>query len=460
MSERKIAHIYQKLISGQESAILGPYKARLACLERFESMIRENEQAFLQALSEDLGKPELEGVITETQFVLNEIKHAKKSLKKWMKRKRVSSSFLQFPSRAYIRPEPLGTVLIISPWNYPFQLLLSPLVGAIAGGNTALLKPSEVAIKTSEAMAKFVPKYFKEDEVDVVEGGVAETKELLSLQFQHIFYTGNSMVGRIVMEAASKHLCPVTLELGGKSPCYVDKEVNQELAAKRIIWGKLLNSGQTCVAPDYLLVDAGIAEDFLDKLKEAIVDLYGRDPLNNNDYGKIINKRHFERLLTYLQETRIIWGGESSEELCKIAPTLVEAQPNSLIMNEEIFGPILPIIVVNSFEEGLSLIRRHKDPLAAYLFSQNKVLIERFESEVSAGGMCINDCIVHLTADSLPFGGRGNSGMGAYHGHESFKTFSHYKSIMKRGSIDLPLRYPPFSSFKLKVIKFLLELFG
>lgn len=436
------------------------YKQRCHHLKQLRYLIVENEVAILKALKEDLGKGEFEGVIGETLFVVKEIDHTLKRLKKWMKKKRVGSPILQFPARSYIVSEPLGVVLVISPWNYPFQLLISPLVGALAAGNTAILKPSEVSVSTSKIIAELVPKYFKSDVVGVVEGAVPETQTLLDLPFHHIFYTGNSHVGRIVMEKAAKHLCPVTLELGGKSPCFIDKNNDLELVGKRLAWGKFFNTGQTCVAPDYVLVESSIREGLVKSIEKALKEFFPQGPKNSPDYGRIINERHFERIESYIVENELLLGGQVDKNELFIEPTVLLSNSSSPSMKDEIFGPVLPIIEVGSFSEAKAFIRERPHPLAAYAFSKDNSLLEDFSENVTAGGMCLNDSLVHLNGENLPFGGVGESGMGSYHGKRSFDIFSHHKSIMKRGWFpDLPVRYPPYDG-KIGLVRRLLSWFS
>ncbi|MBK23667.1 MAG: aldehyde dehydrogenase [Halobacteriovorax sp.] len=436
-----------------------PLEARKESLKRLINMIEENEASIFKALESDLGKSNFESFIGETGYVAGEARHAIKKLKKWMKKRRVSSPLLQFPARSYIQAEPLGVTLIISPWNYPFQLLFSPLVGALAAGNTAILKPSEVAPATSKLAAELVPKYFREEQVAVVEGEVPETTALLKLNFDYIFYTGNEFVGKIVMEAAAKHLTPVTLELGGKSPCGLFEVHNMELAVRRIVWGKYFNSGQTCVAPDYLLVKKGKASEVAGLFKKIVEEFY-RDPSTSEDYGRIVNARHFKRLDNMLvDEKLLVEYGKDSEKLF-MGPVLLEANEFSKSMESEIFGPILPIIEFENIREAIKFVRSKPKPLASYIFSDSDNNINDWRELISSGGLCINDTIVHLSSETLPFGGVGSSGMGSYHGQKSFDTFSHLKSIMKRYLFwDLPLRYPPYGG-KLSLIRKIFRIFS
>ena len=429
-------------------------------LMALRNLILENEDDILLALKEDLGKSELEGAISETLFTVKEIDHTLKKLKKWMRKKRVGSPLLQFPVRSFIQPHPKGVILIISPWNYPFQLLMSPLVGALAAGNTAILKPSEIAAATSRIVAKLIPKYFPSEIVSVVEGAIPETTALLELPFNHIFYTGNGFVGRIVMEKASKHLTPVTLELGGKSPCLIWGENDFPLVAKRLAWGKFFNVGQTCVAPDYVLINEKDKPALLKCLKDALKEFFPEGSEKSPDYGTIISGKHFERLIGYIPEGEVEIGGENKKESLYIAPTVLSSTPDSPAMKEEIFGPVLPILTVQSMDEAIRFINSQPNPLAAYVFSKEESVLEKFNQNVISGGMTMNDCLVHLTSENLPFGGVGESGMGSYHGRKSFDTFTHFKSVMKRGLfVDLPLRYPPYLG-KIGILRRLLDWLG
>ncbi|MBT3585098.1 MAG: aldehyde dehydrogenase family protein, partial [Halobacteriovoraceae bacterium] len=374
--------------------------------------------------------------------------------------KRVRHPLLHFPGHSKIQSEPLGSVLIIGPWNYPFQLVISPLVGAIAAGNTAIIKPSEISGNTSQAITAMIEDAFDPMEVAIVEGGIPQTSALLELHFDYIFYTGNGTVGRIVMAAAAKNLVPVTLELGGKSPCLVFGEGDLEVSARRIVWGKFFNNGQTCVAPDYLIVQKDLKEPLLEKIKKTIGEYYGENPATSQDYGRVINGNHYKRLTSLFSAEQVLFGGQTEAAENYIAPTLIEADKDSEIMKGEIFGPLLPILEMENFGQALEHIKNGDKPLAAYLFTSDRELQGRFEREISSGGMCINDTIVQLSNDCLPFGGVGESGMGAYHGLASYETFSHRKAIMVRSTwLDLALRYPPYIG-KLPIIRTLLKWFG
>lgn len=430
-------------------------------LSRLRDLIEHNESEIHQALKEDLGKSEFEAFVSETGFCIQEIDKTIHHIDKWARPKPVSTSLLHFPASSFIKPEPLGTVLIISPWNYPFQLLISPLVGALAAGNTAILKPSEVAPSTSKLVARLVKENFSEQYITVVEGAVEETQALLDLPFDYIFYTGNEFVGKIVMEKASKHLTPVTLELGGKSPCFIAGDVDLELTIKRITWGKFFNAGQTCVAPDYLLIEEKYYDRTVEYFKKFIQELYGNDPKESDDYGKIINQRHFDRLMGYFSKEDILLGGDSDKEACYISPTILKADYDSPVMKEEIFGPLCPLIKVKSVEEAIKFVNSRPKPLALYIFTNDEFVEQKILNETSSGGVCINDTLLHLSSDTLPFGGVGASGMGMYHGKFSFDTFSHMRAVMKRRQfLDIPIKYPPYNSSKLSKIRKLLKFMG
>ena len=426
---------------------------RLEQLQVLRKTVKDNQAAILEALKADLNKPTFEAYATEIG-VLKEIDYTIKHLKSWTKPKKVASTPEQFPSEAVIYPEPLGVVLIIAPWNYPFQLTLSPLVGAIAAGNCAILKPSELAPHTSRVIADIFQKNFDSSYIAVVEGGVETSQKLLKEKFDRIFFTGGTAVGKIVMEAAAKQLTPVTLELGGKSPCIVDADINLEHTARRITWGKFINSGQTCIAPDYLLVDKTIKKDLIENIKNCLKEFYGDDPENNPDYGRIINQKQFARLTAFLNNGEIIVGGKTNPETLYIAPTLIDnVSLDAPLMQEEIFGPILPIVEYNNLSEAIGIVNSQPKPLALYLFSKNKDYQEKILRETSSGGVCINDTVMQVGIPDLPFGGVGFSGIGSYHGKASFDTFSHQKSVLKKSFLfDPKWRYAPYKG-KLDLLK-------
>lgn len=428
-------------------------KEKLICLY---SVIVRNEELILDALKADLNKSKYEAYMTEVGIVLSEIKFMLKKITKWSKPKRVRTSITQAPGKSVIYHEPFGTTLIISPWNYPFQLAINPLIGAIAAGNTAILKPSNYSINTSKIIKQIIEEVFPEEYVSVVEGGRDENTSLLDQRFDFIFFTGSVAVGKVVMEAAAKYLTPVCLELGGKSPCIVEKTADLRLAAKRIIWGKLINSGQTCIAPDYVLVDKVIKNQLLILMKEAIINFYEEKSLDCDYYPKIISNKHYDRLLKLVLNEEVYYGNETNGT--QISPTILNnVSWNSPIMQEEIFGPILPILDFEDLSDAILKIKEREKPLALYLFSKNKEIQNKIVREISYGGGCINDTILHLSSETLPFGGVGNSGLGNYHGYYSFKTFSHEKGILKKGSLfDIALRYPPYNK-KMTLIKKILK---
>lgn len=419
-------------------------------------IIHENE--IIQALHDDFKKPAFETVLTETSYVILELKHTIKNLKNWAKPKRVFPSLLNFPSKDYIYKEPYGKVLIIAPWNYPFQLALCPLIAAVAAGNQVVLKPSELTPKTSEIILKIIHKVFDKNHVEVVEGGIEVSNQLLSERWDYIFFTGSVAVGKIVAKAAAENLTPVTLELGGKNPCIIDETANLKLAAKRIVWGKFVNAGQTCIAPDYILIQKNMKTHFVNFLKEEITKAYGENPAESPDFARIINAKNWQRLVDMIEPKNVIFGGQSNLKDLYIAPTLVEETSlESPIMKEEIFGPLLPILTYKKESEIAAVITKFEKPLALYIFTENPSFYRRIIESHSFGGGCINDTMVHFANNRLPFGGVGHSGMGAYHGKLSFDIFSHQKSIVKKANwLDLPMRYSPYKD-KLPTIKKILK---
>jgi len=422
-------------------------------LTKLKQAILNNEKAILSALKSDLNKPELEGYYELA--VIQDINYALKKINSWVKPTKVKTTLENFPASARIYPEPLGVVLIIGPWNYPFSLMISPLIGAIAAGNCSLLKPSEIAPATSQIVAKIINETFDSNYITVIEGGVEVSQQLLAEKFDHIFFTGGTKIGRIVMEAAAKNLTPVTLELGGKSPCIVESDVKIKEAAKRITWGKFLNAGQTCIAPDYLLVNKQVKSELVAAIKECIQESYGAAPETSPDYARIVSDKQFQRLTGLLEDGTIITGGKTIASERFIAPTLMEnVSLDSPIMQEEIFGPILPILEYESLEKAIALINNRPKPLALYIFSQDKTKQNLIIQNTSSGGVCINDTIMQVGVTELPFGGVGESGIGSYHGKASFDTFSHHKSVLKKTLFfDLfTLRYPPYKG-KLDTVK-------
>lgn len=432
-----------------------PRSWRLEQLKRLREMMSENEAAFADALRQDLGKSALESYLTETGFVVAEAGFAAKHLAEWMKPETVPTPLSLQPGRSKVIREPLGTALIIGAWNYPVAVTLAPLAGCIAAGNCAVIKPSELSPASSAAIAEAVPKYLDRDCFVVAEGGVPETTELLNQRFDKIFYTGGGVVGRIIMAAAAKHLTPVTLELGGKSPCIVDAKVNLGVAARRIAFGKFLNAGQTCVAPDYILVHRGREKELLQALSDAIARFYGTNPKESPDFGRIINQRHFDRLTGLLSSGAVVTGGDHDKEELYIAPTILTGvAPEAPIMREEIFGPILPVIPIDGIDEAIRFVNERDKPLALYLFSSDSRSVKRVTAETSAGGMCVNETLFHLAVPDLPFGGVGPSGMGRYHGRWGFEAFSHVKAVLSHSTISDPsLRYPPYSNTDAKMMR-------
>ncbi len=428
---------------------------RMRALESLNRLTRENQNEICAALHADLRKPSQESLLSEVAVTLEEIAVAKKNLQRWLKPKRMGTPLPLWPAKSRIYYEPLGLVLIIGPWNYPFQLLMAPLVGALAAGNRAVLKPSELTPNTSGLIARLIAKYFSPDEVRVVEGGIPETAELLNSKFDHIFFTGSTPVGRIVMRAASQNLTPVTLELGGKSPLIVSEDADLDLAARRIVWGKFYNAGQTCVAPDYLYVQESVEEALLERVKRETEAQFGVDPQRSLSLARIVNERHLQRLAKMIPADKIFCGGRVDASDLYVAPTVLRGVSwDDPVMQEEIFGPILPVLTYRDLDEVLGVIRSKPKPLAAYLFSNSKRVQQKFVNQISFGGGCINDVLVHLGSPHLPFGGVGESGMGRYHGRASFETFSHAKSVMYRyGFLDLAVRYAPYSDKSLQFMK-------
>ncbi|MEY3806715.1 MAG: hypothetical protein RIR69_1527 [Actinomycetota bacterium] len=448
---QRVAHVRATFNSGRTK----PLSWRREQLEQMKRMLEENEEKFIDALRTDLGKPTVEGFVTDIAFVLGEIESMIKNLKKWNKPERVPSPIVTQPSKSRRIPQPLGVVLVIAPWNYPIQLLLVPAAGAIAAGNAVVMKPSEVSSATSKVLAELTPKYMDSSAIALIEGGVSETTELLDQHFDHIFYTGNGTVGRIVMAAAAKNLTPVTLELGGKSPVIVDKSANINIAARRIAWGKWLNAGQTCIAPDYILVDNSVKAQLIDGIAAAITDFYGEDPHTSDSYGRIVSDRHFTRLQTMLSGGTVVVGGQTDAATRYIAPTVLDnVDTTSQLMNEEIFGPLLPVIGIDSTDDAISYITTRPHPLALYVFSENKSVIDSVVENTTAGGVTVNGTLMHITNPHLPFGGIGESGMGAYHGQSGVRVFQHMKPVLTRSTkVDPSLAYPPYTARKAKLFR-------
>ena len=416
-------------------------------LKKLQQEIIDQEEAICDALYADFKKPKFESLATETQLALAELNYAIKNIASWSEPERVSGSWSNFPSKEWIQPEPYGKVLIISPWNYPFLLAISPLIGALAAGNTAILKPSEFSVHTSKIISQIIRKVFPPEYVTVVEGGVEVSSQLLAEKWEYIFFTGSTKVGKIVYKSAAEHLTPVTLELSGKNPCVVDKTATIPLAAKRIAWGKFINAGQTCIAPDYILVHQSVKDALVDNLKKSITEFYGEDMEASNDFARIATGKHYDELKTMLKGEKVLFGGKFTDNDRYMAPTLVdEPERDSAIMEGEIFGPVLPLISYTDESELHPIISKYPNPLAFYVFSSSKKFQKRLMDRYSFGGGAINDTVVHISNKDLPFGGVGQSGIGGYHGKHTFDLFSHHKSIAKRGTwLDVPLRYAPYT---------------
>lgn len=427
-----------------------PVEARLATLAQLEYAVRSKEGMLLDALHADLRKTSAEGYMTEVGMVLEELRFARKHLRSWARPKRVRTPLAQFPARSFIQKEPYGAVLILAPWNYPVQLCLAPLCAALAAGNCVTLKPSAYAPHTSAALRELLSALFPPELVCVVEGGRAENAALLDQKWDYLFFTGSTAVGRVVLVKAAKHLTPCSLELGGKSPCIVDKTADIPLAARRIAFGKLLNAGQTCVAPDYLLIHRSVRDAFITAYRAAVSELYPTD----EQLPVIINEKHYLRLCGLLEGEKDLLSGTPAPSACFLPPSLLDGVTwEAPVMGEEIFGPILPMLVYDELGTELSRLQEMPKPLALYLFTRDPAVEQAVLTRLSFGGGCVNDTIIHLASSRLPFGGVGDSGMGAYHGIYGFETFTHRKSIVRKGRLDLPMRYPPFTEGKLRLIR-------
>ena len=434
---------------------------RIERLKALRKEIGKREKDISEALYADFKKPEFETFVTETSIILSELKFIISNLKKWAKPLKVKSSILNFPSSDYIYQQPYGNCLVLAPWNYPFQLSVSPAIGAFAAGNTVILKPSEYSPKTSALIEEIFANVFSPEEIAVVQGGIPVSEELLQQKWDYVFFTGSVAVGKIVAKAIAPNLTPSTLELGGKNPCIIHPSAKIALAAKRIVWGKFINAGQTCIAPDYILVHSSQKHNFIQALQKEIIGAFGTDIKASPDYARIVNRRNFDRLETLMQGQHVIFGGETDASENFIAPSLLD-QPdlNSEVMQEEIFGPLLPILIYSEASEIKEILSRFPDPLALYVFSEDREFSEDFLQKYSFGGGSVNDVVVHIANKNLPFGGVGNSGYGAYHGKFSFDTFTHKKSISKRSTrLDLPMRYAPYGQKKLNLVRKILKYF-
>ena len=460
MTHQEIQDLLERQRAYYRSGVTIPADFRIKQLKKLYETVKKYQNEINDALQADLGKSHFEGFMCESGLVLTEISYMLKHVKKFAGRRTVKTPLAQFRSHSYRQAVPYGNVLIMSPWNYPFLLAIEPLTDAIAAGNTAIIKPSAYAPATGRMVEKLIRECFDPAYVTVVMGGRAENTALLDAKFDMIFFTGSQAVGKEVLRHAAEHLTPVVLELGGKSPCIVEKSADIKLAARRIVFGKFLNCGQTCVAPDHVLCEKSVLEDFVKAVEEEIKKQFGENPLKNPDYGKIINEKHFARLCGLIDERKVVFGGATDPAACRIAPTvMVDVTEEDGVMGEEIFGPILPILGFEDFDETVDKLKTKEHPLALYLFTSNKKHIHRVTTELSYGGGCINDVVIHLATSEMGFGGVGASGMGSYHGKDGFDAFSHHKSIVdKKTRPDLPMRYQPYRS-KLckKLVRFFLK---
>ena len=459
MTEQEIKDLVTRQRNYFQSGATLPVSARLAALRRLYDAISSHEKEIRRALQKDLGKSGFESYMCETGMVLEEISYMLKHTRKFAREQRVHTPLAQFCSRSYKKPSPYGVTLIMSPWNYPFMLTLSPLADALAAGNTAVVKPSAYSPYTSEVLLSILTECFDPKYVAVVTGGRAENTCLLREHFDYIFFTGSQAVGKEVMRSAAEHLTPVPLELGGKSPCIVDQTADIRLAARRIVFGKYLNCGQTCVAPDYVYCHRSVKDQLIKEVQKQIRRQYGKQPLHSSDYGKIINEKHFDRILGLIDEKKVVHGGGSDRSTLRIEPTVMDNVTFSdAVMQEEIFGPVMPILVFDSLDEVIRRINSMPHPLALYIFTSDKKAARKVTARCGFGGGCINDTIIHLATSEMGFGGFGESGMGAYHGKTGFDTFTHYKSIVdKKTWIDLPMRYQPYRKGDEKLVRFFLK---
>ena len=458
MTSAEIQTLLGKQREYYKSGATIPVKFRIEQLKKLYAAVKKYETEVNDALTADLGKSHYEGFMCESGLVLSEISYMIRHTKKFAKRKTVYTPLAQFASHSFKQPVPYGNTLIMSPWNYPFLLTIDPLADAIAAGNTAIVKPSAYSPATSKIIEKIITECFSPEYVAVVTGGREENAALLKQKFDFVFFTGSQAVGKEALRHTAEHLTPAVLELGGKSPCIVDATANIELAAKRIVFGKYLNCGQTCVAPDYILCEKSVKDEFVAEVVKQIKKQYGEKPLENKDYGKIINEKHFSRLCGLIDENKVVIGGQTNADTCQIAPTVMDnVTYEDAVMGEEIFGPIMPILTFGDFDSVAQELKDKDKPLALYIFSSNKKHIKRVTNELSYGGGCINDVVIHLATSEMGFGGVGESGMGAYHGKDGFDAFSHYKSIVdKKTWMDLPMRYQPYKS---KLYEKLLHIF-
>ena len=459
MTEQEIKELVSRQRKYFQTGATLPVNTRAAALRKLYAAVSKYEKDIHEALRKDLGKSSFESYMCESGLVLSELSYMLRHVRSYSREKRVRTPLAQFHSRSFKKPSPYGVTLIMSPWNYPFLLTIDPLVDAIAAGNTAVVKPSAYSPATSELMARILRECFPEEYVAVVTGGRAENTCLLNEHFDYIFFTGSQAVGREVMRCASARLTPVTLELGGKSPCIVEKTANLKLAARRIVFGKYLNCGQTCVAPDYIYCDASVKDRLVEEIRRQVRIQYTEQPLSNPDYGKIINEKHFQRICGLIDPDKVVLGGGSNPDTLQIEPTVMDNVTFAdAVMQEEIFGPLMPILTYDSLDEAIEKINSMAHPLALYLFTSDKAIARKVTARCQFGGGCVNDTIIHLATSEMGFGGFGESGMGAYHGKDGFDTFSHYKSIVdKKTWLDLPMRYQPYQELYRKLLHIFLR---
>lgn len=459
MTKEQIAEIVRKQQQYFSTGETLSVQTRIAALKKLRQAVKDNEEIIARALKQDLGKSAFESYMCETGLVLSEISYMLRHIRSYAREKTVYTPLAQFASRSYNKPMPYGVTLIMSPWNYPLLLTLDPLVDALAAGNTAVIKPSAYSPATSQVIKDIIEDIFPEEYVTVVTGGRAENTYLLDQKFDYIFFTGSKAVGQMVLEKAARYLTPTTLELGGKSPCIVHSSANLKLAAKRIVFGKYLNCGQTCVAPDYIYCEASVKDEFVSYVKEEIVKQYGTEPLSNANYGKIISEKHFDRIVSLIDTNKTIAGGKSDRSACRIEPTVLDHITwDDAVMQEEIFGPIMPILTFESIDWVIDKVNAYDKPLALYIFAEDKQVIKSVTSRCAYGGGCVNDVVIHLATSNMGFGGVGESGMGAYHGKIGFDTFTHYKSMVdKKTWMDLPMRYQPYKTLYRKLLNIFLR---
>lgn len=459
MTENEIVNLVSKQRNFFKSGKTLSTDYRILALKKLKTAIIKYETEITSAIKKDLGKSAHEAYMCEIGLALSELSYMIKHTKKFAKSKTVHTPLAQFHSKSFKKPSPYGVVLVMSPWNYPFLLTIDPLIDAIAAGNTVILKPSAYSPNTSSIITHIINQCFEEEYIAVVTGGRIENTALLKSHFDYIFFTGSQAVGKTVLENSAKYLTPVTLELGGKSPCIVTSDANIKLAAKRIVFGKYLNCGQTCVAPDYIYCEAGIKDLLIEEIKKEIIIQYGKNPLDNPDYGNIINIKHFNRINSLIDRDKIVYGGNSEIDSLKIEPTVMDNVTfNDAVMKEEIFGPVMPVLTFDNVDEAIDKINSLPHPLALYIFTSNRKTADKVMNVTGFGGGCINDTIIHLATTEMGFGGFGESGMGSYHGKTGFETFSHYKSVVdKKTWIDLPMRYQPYTKFNEKLIRFFLK---